>query len=427
MAEEVRATRRQRQGKPKRRVRWGRLILVVVVLLLLAGGAYGYNLYRHPGIDLLKPGNPVAFHDRFTVLLLGEGLVQNGNTDVTNPNAKDQTDTMMLLSINPTTDQASVLSVPRDSMVNIPGYGLNKINDANFLGGPQLAVKMVEQTLHVPVNYYVETTIFNFAKMVNDIGGLTVYVPFPMNYGNAKGKFSYLNIHLTKGYHHLNGYQVLEFVRFRNTALGDIGRIQEQQYVIGLIAKKVLSPGHITALPELITSAGKMITHTNLTTKQMIELGVLATHIHLFQVRYATLPGEGVTINGIDYWKLNQRLMPVLTHDILSDHLPRQQRALVHIQVLAGAGHAAAAQTLTTWLDKQGFDAYMGGVYSGTPYTQSVLQDYTGDKYLAAELAKAMGGPSAAIVKGNPYHTVPGLDVDIYVGTDFHLNPKVGF
>lgn len=410
-----------------RRVRWGRLVLVFLVVLILGAGVYGYNFYRHLGNDLVvKAHNTNQFKNRFTLLLLGEGLVRAGKIDITNPAVKDQTDTMMLISVNPKTDQASVLSIPRDSMVHIPGYGLQKINDANFIGGPKLAVKLVEQTLHVPVNYYMETTIFNFAKIVNDIGGLTVYVPYQMNYGNAKGKFSYLNIHLSKGWHHLNGYQVLEFVRFRNTALGDIGRIQQQQYVMGLIAKKVLSPAHITTLPELISTASKMITHTNLSTMQLLELGLLARHIHLSQVRYATLPGEAVTINHIDYWQLNQRLMPVLRDDILADTLPKADRRLVHIEVVSGSGYAAPAQQFTTWLQKQGFDAYMGGIYASSD-VQSQVANYTGDKYLGAELAQALGGGSSVIISGNPYDTVPEFDIKIIVGKDFHLDPKVKF
>lgn len=425
MAEQVPLKRSQRHNGPKRRVRWGRLLLVILMAVVLVGGGVGYYLYHHLGKDIVaQAGNTGAFQGRFTVLLLGEGLVQSGSTDITNPNVKDQTDSMMLLSINPATDQANVLSIPRDTIVHIPGYGLNKINDANFIGGPKLAVQMVEQKLHVPVNYYVETTIFNFAQMVNDIGGLTVYVPYNMHYGHATGKFSYLNIHLNRGWHTLNGYQVLEFVRFRNTALGDIGRIQEQQYVIGLIAKKVLSPAHIAQLPELITTTSKMITHTNLTTPQLLELGVLASRIHLANVRYATLPGQGVTINGIDYWQLNQRLIPVLTDNILLDRLTAQDKARIHVQVLSGTGYAAPAQELTTWLQKQGFTVTYGGIYS-TSYTQSSLSNYTGDKYLGQEFTNLLGGAATVNVQDNPYHTVAGLDIDIIVGKDFHLNSKV--
>jgi len=103
------------------------------------------------------------------------------NRDVTNPYVRDRTDTMMLVSINPRTDTASVLSIPRDSRVNIPRVGLTKINEANYFGGPTLAVKLVDETLHVPVDSYAETTMWNFMKIINSLGGLTVDVRQAMN------------------------------------------------------------------------------------------------------------------------------------------------------------------------------------------------------------------------------------------------------
>jgi LCP family protein required for cell wall assembly len=407
-----------------RRVHWGRAVLVVVLALLVGAAVYGYALYRNAGADIAASAhNTGAFTGRFTVLLLGEGLVENGATDITSPSAPDQTDSMMLLSVNPATDQANVLSIPRDTLVNLPqAGGVAKINDANFVGGPTLAVKMAEQTLHVPVNYYVETTMFNFAKMVNALGGLRVYVPQNMFYGTATGKFAYLNIHLTKGWHTLNGYQVLQFVRFRNEALGDIGRIQQQQYIIRLILRKVLSPGHITALPTIITSLSKMVTHSNLTLGQMLEMGALLPHIHLAAVRYATLPGSPVDINGTSYWRLNQRLLPVVTSDILLDRLTPAQRAKVHIQVETGTATLDPAVQLTDWLKRQGFSVGTPG-WEGGSYTTTSITNYTGDKYLEDELVQAVGGPTRATVSDIPYHDYHDLDVVIVVGSDFHLNP----
>ena len=411
----------------RRPARWGRLSLLLVFLAILGGGGYAYYLYRTAGQTIVRAADNVgAYHNRFTVLLLGEGVVQSGSTDITNPNVKDQTDSMMLVSVNPSTDQANVLSVPRDTMVNIPqAGGLSKINDANFVGGPTLAVKLVEQTLHVPVNFYVETTLFNFTKMVNDIGGLRVYVPRNMFYGTATGHFAYLNIHLTEGWHTLNGDQVLQFVRYRNESLGDIGRIQQQQYIIDLILHKVLSPGHITQLPSLLISLRKMVTRTNLTTTQMLEMGALLPHIHLADVRYATLPGAPVTVRGISYWKLNQRLLPIVTSDILLDKLTRAQIGNIHIQVVTGTNSLKPAIQLTDWLRQQGFSVGTPGWEGGTPYTETSITNYTGDKYLESQLVAAAGGSATATVTDIPYHDNHHLDVVIIVGKAFHLNPHV--
>lgn len=259
----------------RRRVRWPRIILVIVVALVLVGAGVAYYVYRSAGTNLTAAaGNTGAFNGRVNILLLGDGLIQNGSQDILNkPNLPDQTDVIMLISIDTKTDQASLLSVPRDSEINLPqAGGLNKINDANFVGGPQLAVKIVSKTVGVPINFYAETTILNFSQIINDIGGLTIDVPYAMNYGNsntAAGKF--LDIHLKPGVQHLNGQQVVEFVRFREEALGDIGRIQQEQYVVKLILKKVLQPSEITKLPQVITLLRKDITKTNLTTASRLS------------------------------------------------------------------------------------------------------------------------------------------------------------
>jgi LCP family protein required for cell wall assembly len=238
----------------------------IVVALLLAAGGYAYYIYVHPAtaIPVLNHRKHGLFKNRFTVLLLGEGLIQSGNRDVTNPKAPDQTDTMMLLSIDPSTDQASVLSVPRDTKINLPqAGGLAKINDANFVGGPKLAAKEVAKLLHVPVDYYIETTMYNFPAIVNLLGGLTVDVPYPMRYGTAVGAGAKYNIDLNPGVHHLDGLEVLQMARFRNTPLGDIGRIQNDQYILRLIVQKALSPSELPHLPEIIALLRGDITHTN--------------------------------------------------------------------------------------------------------------------------------------------------------------------
>lgn len=415
------------RGK-RHRVRWPRIILVSFVALVLVGVGTAYYVYRSAGTNLTAAaGNTGAFKGRINILLLGEGLIRNGSQDILNkPNLPDQTDVIMLISIDTQTDQASLLSVPRDSEINLPqAGGLNKINDANFVGGPQLAVKIVSKTVGVPINFYAETTILNFSQIINDIGGLTIDVPYAMNYGNsntAAGRF--LDIHLKPGVQHLNGQQVVEFVRFREEALGDIGRIQQEQYVVKLILRKVLQPSEITKLPQVITLLRKDITQTNLTTTQLIQLGLFGTHLHLNQIRYATLPGIPQTINGIDYWKLDTNLLPVLRDDILLSHLSEADRHRIHITVRAGTGSLAPAQSLATWLQGEGFSVAAVVWANHHNHVTNTVQDYTGDKYLAGRLALTLGPRADTTVQEIPYHDVPGVDMVITVGSTFHLNPK---
>ncbi|AEJ39451.1 cell envelope-related transcriptional attenuator [Sulfobacillus acidophilus TPY] len=420
-----------RQVRGGRKIGWGRTLLTILAAFVVIGAGVGYYLYRqvspHAVTDTVLANNPPAFRNRITILLLGNALSIINGKDQTNPYVRDRTDTMMLVSINPQTYQASVLSIPRDTLVKIPGVGLTKINEANYFGGPKLAVKLVEETLHVPVDYYMETTMWNFVKIINSLGGLTVDVTQPMNYG---GYGNPLDIHLKPGVQTLNGYQVLAYVRFRHEPLGDISRIQQQQYIVKLILKKVLTPSQIWKLPEIIRELSKDIVYTNLSLRQEIALGLMAAHVNQSQIRYATLAGYPVQRMDpymhqmLDYWIVNQRLMHLMVDEIVLERpLTAADRRSVHIVVRAGTLSMAPALQLAQWLRQRGFTVNEVIWANHHNHVQNEILDFTGDKYLVARMANALGPLNDTAITESPYHDVPGLDMEITVGSDFHLNP----
>jgi LCP family protein required for cell wall assembly len=404
-----------------------------VVLGLALLGA-GYGIYRFTRLSALASSrveahNPPAFRHRITILLLGNALAIINGKDATNPYVRDRTDTMMLVSVDPRTDQASVLSIPRDTLVDIPGVGETKINEANYFGGPKLAVRMVEKTLHVPVDYYMETTMWNFVKIINSIGGLTVDVTQPMHYGSGN---SPLNINLRPGVQHLDGYQVLMYVRFRSEPLGDISRIQQQQEIVRLILKKVLTPRYIDHLPQVIAMLRQDIVYTNLSPEQMLELGYLASRLKLDQVRFATLPGHPIQRvdpymhQTLDYWVLDERLTRLIVQEVLLDRpLTPAIRHQVHVVVKSGTESLTPAEQVAAWLRGWGFDVTAVGWANRHDHRQNMILDYTGDRYLTERLAAALGPPGATVVSESPYHDYPDLDLVITVGRDLRLNRHV--
>jgi LCP family protein required for cell wall assembly len=417
-------------AQPRRKRRLWPFIVGGVLVLLAAGGLYVRHLLSFQAAFSPKVAhtNPPAFRNRVTILLLGNALAIINNRDVTNPYVRDRTDTMMLISIDPKTDTASVLSIPRDSRVYIPKVGLTKINEANYFGGPKLAVKLVEETLHVPVDYYAETTMWNFENIINSLGGLTVDVTQAMNYG---GHGNALDIHLKPGVQHLNGREVLEYVRFRAEPLGDISRIQQQQYIIKLILKKLLTPRYLTHIPAVVSMLRQDIVYTNLSDTQMVALGLLGTHLHLNQVKYGTLPGSPITAvdpymhQTLDYWQLDTNLIPLMVREyVLNEPLTPALRKTIHIVVESGTNSLAPADQVAAWLRSQGFT--VTGVYWGNAHTDTTntILDFTGDAYLANRLAAALGPPGSTVVTESPYHDYPGLDIKITVGSDLKLKVK---
>jgi LCP family protein required for cell wall assembly len=163
------------------------------------------------------------------------------------------TDTIILLTLDPVTKTAGMLSIPRDLWVNIPGFGHSRINTAWTLGegaklpggGPSLAMKTVSQSIGVPVQYYVQVDFGTFVSLINLIGGIDIYsdqrlVLDPS--GSGQDHF----VLTCCGMRHLNGMRALAYARCRTESRGcsdsDLGRAKRQQKVLLAVRDKVLDP-----------------------------------------------------------------------------------------------------------------------------------------------------------------------------------------
>jgi LCP family protein required for cell wall assembly len=198
-----------------------------------------------------------------------------------------RTDTMILLTLDPLTGTAGILSIPRDLWVSIPGFDNNRINTAYFLGesydlpggGPGLASATVEALLGVPIHYYAQIDFAAFIRFIDEIGGVKIDVPEqikvdPLGEGNTKV--------LKPGIQTLDGALTLAYARARNTPGGDFDRAQRQQQVMMAIRDRVLSVGN---LPSLITRAPQLYqelsggVRTNLGFEEMMQLALLVAEI----------------------------------------------------------------------------------------------------------------------------------------------------
>lgn len=243
-----------------------------------------------PGVEDLPP--PVVVPDsdlppawdgasRVTVLLIG---LDARDVNETAP----RSDTMILLTIDPLTKTAGMLSIPRDMWVNIPGFGYSRINTAyssgegNRLpgGGPELARKTVEQFIGVPVQYYAQVDFNTFVQFIDRIGGIDIYNDEELRLDPiGPGQ----KIILTCcGMRHLGGIKALAYARYRKGDEGDFGRARRQQKVIIAIRDKVLGPA---IFPTLVSQADELFNEfsagirTNMPLDTAIRLAVLAKDI----------------------------------------------------------------------------------------------------------------------------------------------------
>lgn len=147
-----------------------------------------------------------------------------------------RTDTMLLVRVDPEDKVVNVMSIPRDTRVEIPGYGIEKINQANFEGGAELAAQTVMHNFNnVDIDRYVRVSTVAFKEIVDLVGGIEVLVPKEMKY---EDKTQGLVIDLDPGLQNLNGDEAEQFARFRQDSYGDIGRVQRQQILLKALRKQ---------------------------------------------------------------------------------------------------------------------------------------------------------------------------------------------
>jgi len=195
-------------------------------------------------------------NDRINVLLLGIGGFDESGIRHDGPQL---TDTIILASFKPSTNQVALISIPRDLLVPIPGYGWRKINNANAFAenkepgsGPSLTAEVVSQVFDQPIQYYVRLDFFGFKKIIDDLGGIDIEVENTLNdYAypipgkeTATTSERYEHLRIEKGTQHLNGELALKYVRSRH-ALGvegsDFARSKRQQKVLMAVKEKALA------------------------------------------------------------------------------------------------------------------------------------------------------------------------------------------
>ncbi|NBV41739.1 LytR family transcriptional regulator [bacterium] len=217
-----------------------------------------------------------------------------------------RSDTIMVLHLDASKNRIGVLSIPRDTRVNIPGVGLTKINHAYAYGGISLLRHTVVEFLSVPVDYTIKVNLDGIQSLVDQVGGVVVDVPKNMYYMDQAGD---LYIDLKKGRQSLNGHQAMEYLRFRHDNNSDIGRIKRQQDFIRSLADRVVELGDKAELPQIISKLSASV-ETDMSNRQMAGLAVqFRDALEANQIDVGTIPGTVALVAGVSYWKPDITLM----------------------------------------------------------------------------------------------------------------------
>ncbi len=225
-------------------------------------------------------------------------------------------DSLHILAINPAEHQATIVGIPRDSFVDIPGHGQNKINSALFYGGPDLVVQTVEQLTGLKMDYWAMTGFASFEAMVDQVDGLVVDVPFAMSDEDSKAFFE-------PGVQRLDGDNALAFARDRHDLPeGDLGRSENQgRLMVAALAQLKKEFNQDPARMLAWVSSFMRNATTELSLDDVLDLAFTGTTINANKVVNAVFPGGAGMVGGLSVVTLDQAALDTISKDLADDGL----------------------------------------------------------------------------------------------------------
>jgi len=378
-------------------------VFFVMVVAVAAGALLGYftsGTFIGHGIRQAF-GPPFGGKKLVRILVLGED-----NTGGNKSKPQGLSDTIILASINLETKHVTALSIPRDTRVNLDGYGgVHKINAAHALGGPALAALAVDSLVGIRPDYYVKTNVEGFARSVDILGGVEIDVEKNMRYRDRRGG---LYINLKKGPQLLDGDKAMQYVRFRHDALGDIARIERQQNFLKALAKKALSPANFPKLPKLMASILKNV-ETDLTPQDAVYLAKFAKKIDLDIVEMAMLPGTPQTIGGVSYWIADSEKTAEVVRELF---FPELVVRLPKVEVLNGSGTIGVAERVADTLRQQGYEITAVGNADSSSYDSSQVICHSSNVQCANRIASIVNSDTIR----QEYDPTSKADITVIVG-----------
>ena len=405
-----------------RKARQRRLMLTVsgalsAVVLFVAGTAWGFTSYINDTIGRVNAGTAgTPASGPLNVLLAGvdqrSGLTRHQQLALHVGRAvSSNSDTMMLIHVSGDRSRVTVISLPRDSWVDIPGHGMDKINAAYGLGGPQLVVRTVEENTGLTINDFIQVNFLGFVKVIDALGGVNICLPFAVD-------DSYSGLHLSKGVHHVNGITALEYARDRHSfATSDLARIQDQQHLLSSMLTEAISSGTLAnpvKLDRFLRAALSAIK-----VDQGLNVAALADQlrgISASNVRFMTVPLSNYNYQAPDgqlavLWDTQQS--QALFSDLKNDKpatkpepahapaaSPKLHRSQVPVEVWNGTLTPGLSASTGADLTRLGFPVKDGLTWPVHDISQTLIEYPPGHLAGARLVQKVIPGGSLKPVKG---------------------------
>jgi LCP family protein required for cell wall assembly len=448
---------RPREGK-RHVLRW---VAVGVVVILAAGTLAAYVKYREIYDSITRVNVPSgALGDRpqdysttsENILVYGDdsrkGLDAHEQYILhTGANqGEDDTDTIMIVHLSPGRHLVTVMSIPRDTMVpqyqcdagnGYPGQQADPnsdvmINSLLAAGGPVCLWKTVEQQTGIFISHFIGIGMYGFVKVVDDLGGVNVCVPFKVN-DPVSG------LDLPAGEQHINGVQALAFWRTREDigTGSDLERIQRDQFMSAQVVKGVLSSGLLSDPLRLLSvvsdAAAYMTTDGGMTASDLVGIGESLRHLSSKDVQFITAPNQAWPPNParVEFAQPQaNEVFAAIAHDVTVPKVKVVPSATpssggaqvlttspsnVKVKILNGSGVAGIASQAAAGLTSRGFDVTGTGNAASFAYTKSVIEYSSAVDLAAVNTLKQQLTNVTTLQDGS---LSPGT-VDLILGSDF--------
>ena len=326
--------------------------------------------------------------DRLNVLLLGIDTREGDKTD-------QNTDTMLVVSLDPLNKTASMLSIPRDVYIDRPGTFQGKINSAYATGGPTLVRKVVGDLLGIPVHAYALINFEAFNKIIDGVGGVIVDVRRPVRDETyPTSDFGIERLDILAGPQLMHGDTALKYARSRHDT-NDYSRAKRQQDIISALRTRLAQPEALRSLPALVDSVGTTI-ETDFDPANTLPLARTGTGIDSADIR-----SEVLYPCGADY-----------PHSAQLFYDPRIRQEGAHVEVQNSGTSAGAARTVA---DRLALRAYgITDVSNGSTAKSAVVLRNGAKRYTAEQLRAALGN-----IPMETSNDTSGPDIVVRVGSDF--------
>ncbi len=423
---------RARRSALQRVVIIGNLAVMTAFLVAAAGLAYGYSkLGQIPRVeiaDFLTDSSELA--DGVVAenyLLVGVDSADGLDPDDPVRSSRSgvgglRSDSIMILRVDPTSNRAALLSIPRDLYVPIGGSaGSSRINNAIQVGGPELLIETIQDYFGIPINHYVQVDFEGFTTIVEALDGVPVFFPHPVR--DLKSGLDVpeagcvtLDARNALGFVRSRAYQELVDGRWRTDGTGDIGRVRRQQEFIVQALDRAFTRGvrNPVTLNALIDGALDAVTiDDTLDGDDIVRLADEFRSFHPSELDLYGLPVTGGSAGGASILRLQtQAAEPVL--DIFRNNDPsRLSESSVRVRVLNGTGEPGQASSLAADLRAAGFSIGGTGDARELGASRTVIRHPPGDEPAADLVARWLEAGGRLVEDPDV------LDVTVVTGTDF--------